>query len=159
MIVPLSRFSALMAAMSVAMGGCAESTGTPDPVPIERTTFAPSLGVNLAASTRTSSGVYYRDIRIGTGPVILVGQKLEVRYTGWLANGQQFASRTGADTFFFGLGSGDVIRGWDEGIPGMRVFGKRQLVIPPERGYGAFGVGSIPANAVLVFDIEVLSAR
>src|SRR5687767_12641 len=158
MIVPLSRFSALMAAMSVAMGGCAESTGTPDPVPIERTTFAPSLGVNLAASTRTSSGVYYRDIRIGTGPLILVGQKLEVRYTGWLANGQQFAANPADNTFFFNLGSGDVIRGWDEAIPGMRVWGKRQLIIPPELGYGAIGAGPVPGNAVLVFDVEIMSA-
>ncbi len=159
MIVPLSRFSALIAVVSVAMGGCAESTGTPEPVSVERTTFAPSLRVNLSASTRTSSGVYYREIFSGTGPLIRVGQRLEVRYTGWLVNGQQFASRTGGDTFFFGLGSGDVIRGWDEGIPGMRVFGKRQLVIPPQLGYGAFGAGPVPGNAVLVFEVEVLSAR
>lgn len=118
-------------------------------VPIESTTFATSLNVSLAASTKTASGLYYRDLRVGTGVTIVAGQKLSVKYSGALANGSVFDSGTYGFTI-----PGQVIQGWNEGLLGMKVGGSRQLIIPPSLGYGATGSGSIPPNAVLVFTVE-----
>ncbi len=126
---------------------------------IEATTFASSLGVDLAASTKLPSGVYYRDIGVGTGTAVSNGQQLSMRYTGWLANGSQFDSNVNGNPFVFRLGAGTVIDGWDLGIQGMRVGGRRQLIIPSELGYGPGGNSGIPGNAVLVFIVDVLSAQ
>jgi FKBP-type peptidyl-prolyl cis-trans isomerase len=127
---------------------------SPRLIPIEETEFNASLGVNLAASTKTANGVYYRDITVGTGNLVTSGQSLNVRYTLWFSNGVQVES----NTYIFTLGTGNAIAGWHDGIPGMRVGGKRQLIIPPSMAYGSQGQGSIPGNAVLVFTVEVLSA-
>ncbi len=148
-------------ALSLVTISCLDaSTGIPDEVPIEETVFASSLGVNLAASTRTTHGAYYRDLTVGTGALVADGQTLGVRYTGWLSNGQQFESNatTGAPIVFV-LGDGDVIAGWEETIPGMRVGGRRQLIIPPALAYGPLGSGPIPGNAVIVFNVEIISAQ
>jgi FKBP-type peptidyl-prolyl cis-trans isomerase len=118
-------------------------------VPIESTTFAPSLGVNLAASTKTASGLYYRDIRIGTGKTIVNGDALNVKYSGALANGVVFDAGTYAFTI-----PGQVIQGWNEGLLGMKVGGSRQLIIPSSLGYGPNGNQGIPPNATLVFTVE-----
>jgi peptidylprolyl isomerase len=137
-----------------------DSTGTEAPLTgvIETESFAPALNVNLPASTRTVTGLYYRQLAPSTAsgvPVTAVnGQRVSVRYTGWLANGRQFDS----GTFPFTLGARQVIAGWDQGIAGMRVGEQRQLIIPPSLGYGAAGNGPIPGNAVLVFNVELLSA-
>lgn len=140
--------------------GCLDST---EPLParsIEETNFATSLGVDLGASTKTTNGAYYRDLTVGTGAAAANGQQLDMRYTGWLANGQQFdTNANSANPFSFTLGSGQVIRGWDETIPGMRVGGRRQLILPPHLAYGPFGSGPIPGNAVLVFNVELVAAR
>lgn len=140
--------------------GCLDST---EPLParsIEETNFAASLGVDLAASTKTPNGAYYRDLTVGTGAEVTNGQQLDTRYTGWLANGQQFDSNANSQTpFQFTLGAGQVIEGWEETIPGMRVGGRRQLILPSHLAYGPFGFGPIPGNAVLVFNVEVLAAR
>jgi FKBP-type peptidyl-prolyl cis-trans isomerase FkpA len=88
------------------------------------------------------------------------GQKVKVDYTGWLTNGKKFDSSVGTGKpFAFNVGEGQVIRGWDEGIPGMKVGGKRQLRIPPELGYGSTGTpdGTIPPNATLIFDVRLVS--
>jgi FKBP-type peptidyl-prolyl cis-trans isomerase FkpA len=135
-------------------------SGSDEVLTIEETNFAASLGVDLAASTKTPSGVYYRDLVVGAGAVVAAGQQLTVHYTGWLANGTQFDSNVaGQVPFSFQLGTGGVIQGWDLGIPGMRVGGVRQLIIPPALGYGAAGNGDIPGNAILVFRVEVLTAQ
>ena len=127
---------------------------------IEKTTFAPSLGVNLAASTKTPSGLYIRDVTQGTGATLATGQTVGMRYVGSFANGKVFDSNPAPKpAFSFKLGGGQVIKGWDEGLVGMRVGGKRQLVIPASLGYGANDYGPIPGNSVLVFDVEALSAR
>ena len=142
----------LLALLPVTFAACLgdQITTTVTPaVPIESTTFAASLGVNLASSTKTPSGLYYRDIRVGTGATIVAGQKLSVKYSGALANGSVFD----AGTFAFTI-PGQVIQGWNEGLLGMNVGGSRQLIIPPSLGYGAAGSGSIPPNAVLVFTVE-----
>lgn len=137
---------------------CGDSS--PTAVPIEQTIFAPSLGVDLSASTKQSSGLYYRDIVQGSGTTLATGQTVGMRYVGSFANGQEFDSNPAPKPVFsFRLGAGQVIKGWDQGLVGMKVGGKRQLVIPPELGYGANDYGPIPGNSVLVFTVEALSAQ
>jgi FKBP-type peptidyl-prolyl cis-trans isomerase len=129
-------------------------------VPIESTTFAPSLGVDLAKSTKTPSGLYYRDLSEGQGATLATGQNVGMRYVGSFADGKVFDSNPAPKAAFaFRLGAGRVIKGWDEGLVGMKVGGKRQLVIPPELAYGPNDYGPIPGNSVLVFTVDALSAQ
>jgi len=108
--------------------------------------------------TTTPSGLTIDDIVVGNGAAAAAGQKVKVHYTGWLTNGTKFdSSKDRNDPFVFPLGAGSVIKGWDEGVQGMKVGGKRKLTIPPALGYGARGAGGvIPPNAVLVFEVELL---
>lgn len=100
------------------------------------------------------------DVQMGTGAEAVAGKKVTVNYVGKLENGTVFdASAKHGQPFTFTLGVGQVISGWDEGITGMKVGGKRQLVIPPEKGYGAQAVGSIPPNSTLIFDVELLGVE
>jgi FKBP-type peptidyl-prolyl cis-trans isomerase FkpA len=127
---------------------------------IESTTFAPSLGVNLAASTRTPSGLYIRDLVEGKGATLVSGQTVGMRYVGSFADGKVFDSNPAPKPVFsFQLGAGRVIAGWDEGLVGMKVGGKRQLVIPSTLAYGPNDYGPIPGGSVLVFTVEALSTR
>ncbi|MEO5798500.1 MAG: FKBP-type peptidyl-prolyl cis-trans isomerase [Gemmatimonadales bacterium] len=128
-------------------------------IAIESATFASSLGVNLAGSTKLPSGMYTRDLEVGTGAAVATGQLLSMRYTGWLTDGTQFDGTGTKPPFQFRLGTGQVIAGWDQGVAGMKIGGKRQLVIPSSLGYGASGVGPIPPNAILVFNVEVVAAQ
>lgn len=108
----------------------------------------------------TTSGLQYWDIVQGTGSHAVAGMNVSVNYTGWLQNGKQFDSSIGRGPFSFALGAGQVIKGWDEGVVGMRVGGKRQLRIPPGLAYGSRGApGAIPPNATLTFDVELLSVK
>ena len=109
-------------------------------------------------STTTPSGLTIDDIVVGNGAAAATGQKVKVHYTGWLTNGTKFdSSKDRNDPFVFPLGAGSVIKGWDEGVQGMKVGGKRKLTIPPALGYGARGAGGvIPPNATLVFEVELL---
>ena len=111
--------------------------------------------------TTTPSGLKYLDEVVGTGPEAKAGQRVSVHYTGTLESGRKFdSSRDRGQPFEFDLGAGRVIRGWDEGVAGMRVGGKRRLVIPPELGYGSRGAGNvIPPGATLVFEVELLGVR
>lgn len=138
--------------------GCLDTTDPVEEASIETATFAPALNVDLSGMTRTPNGVYVRDITVGTGAVVAAGQSITVRYTGWLSNGTQFDTigPTDAPAVIL-IGRGQVIPGWDEGVPGMRVGGVRQLVIPPRMGYGAGGRSPIPGNAILVFRVEMVS--
>ena len=108
--------------------------------------------------TTTASGLQYWDIMVGTGATAAPGNTVKVHYTGFLTTGEKFdSSRDRGEPFSFPLGTGQVIKGWDEGVAGMKVGGKRQLRIPPELGYGAAGAGgAIPPNATLIFDVELL---
>ena len=111
------------------------------------------------------SGLQYEDTEIGEGDEAVSGKDVVVHYTGWLFNdgvqGEKFdSSKDRRDPFMFALGSGMVIKGWDEGVAGMRVGGARTLVIPPEMGYGARGAGGvIPPNATLKFEVELLGIQ
>ena len=110
------------------------------------------------AEVMTDSGLKYEDMVEGKGAEAAAGQRVSVHYTGWLTDGSKFDSSVDRnDPFQFALGAGMVIRGWDEGVQGMKVGGKRKLTIPPNLGYGAQGAGGvIPPNATLVFDVELL---
>jgi FKBP-type peptidyl-prolyl cis-trans isomerase FkpA len=117
------------------------------------------MGSNLEMTTE--SGLKYVDLTVGTGREAAAGNLVSVHYTGWLTNGTKFDSSVDRkDPFSFPIGAGKVIRGWDEGVAGMKVGGKRKLTIPPQLGYGARGAGGvIPPNATLVFDVELLEVK
>ena len=106
----------------------------------------------------TDSGLKYEDITEGDGDIATAGQMVTVHYTGWLTDGNKFdSSKDRNDPFKFKLGAGNVIRGWDEGVAGMKIGGTRKLTIPANLGYGAQGAGGvIPPNATLVFEVELL---
>ncbi len=112
------------------------------------------------AEITTESGLIYEDLTLGTGNEAIAGQRVSVHYTGWLTDGQKFdSSKDRNDPFAFPLGAGHVIKGWDEGVQGMKEGGVRKLTIPPHLGYGARGAGGvIPPNATLVFEVELLQA-
>ena len=110
--------------------------------------------------TRTVTGLEYWDIKVGTGKVAKFGDDVVVDYTGWVEGGKKFdSSIDNHQPFPMTIGSTPVIKGWVEGLRGMRVGGKRRLRIPPQLGYGSRGSGRIPPGATLIFDIELLSAR
>jgi FKBP-type peptidyl-prolyl cis-trans isomerase FkpA len=111
--------------------------------------------------TTTPSGLKYEDLQPGAGDAAKAGDTVDVHYTGWLTDGSKFDSSVDrGQPFSFKLGAGRVIKGWDEGVAGMKVGGKRKLTIPAALGYGARGAGSdIPPNSVLVFDVELLKIR
>ncbi len=115
----------------------------------------------MADHVTTTTGLKYEDLDAGTGAVAQSGQKAKVHYTGWLTNGQKFDSSKDRDEpFEFTLGAGQVIKGWDEGVVGMKVGGKRKLTIPPALGYGARGAGGvIPPSAELIFEVELLGVK
>jgi peptidylprolyl isomerase/FKBP-type peptidyl-prolyl cis-trans isomerase FkpA len=110
------------------------------------------------STVTTESGLKYEDLVEGTGAEAIAGKTVSVHYTGWLTDGQKFdSSKDRNDPFAFVLGGGMVIKGWDEGVQGMKVGGTRKLTIPPQLGYGVRGAGGvIPPNATLVFEVELL---
>jgi len=134
-----------------------------------------SLGLMMFAETQsggpppvtgkpvtTADGLKYWDVKVGTGTTATAGHKVKVHYTGWLTNGKKFDSSVDRkEPFPFQLGGGQVIKGWDEGVAGMKVGGKRRLEIPPELAYGNRGVGGglIPPNSTLLFDVELLDVK
>ncbi|MDY7230168.1 FKBP-type peptidyl-prolyl cis-trans isomerase [Hyalangium rubrum] len=147
----------LMLLPLVLLLGCGDegSSSSGDP---SRVTYASELNVDLAAMERRDSGLFVQDLVVGEGSEALANRPVTVHYTGWLPNGTRFdSSRTRNKPFQFTLGKGVVIQGWDEGVAGMRVGGQRKLVIPAALAYGNEPRGQIPANSVLVFDVELIS--
>jgi len=138
-------FAALTGALLTACGS--DPTFPPE--------FDASLNIDLAAMTKTASGLYYLDLVVGTGEVTAAGDSATVAYTGWLPNGVEFDS----GSFGFIVGAGWVIQGFDEGVEGMRVGSKRKLVIPPELGYGKQGKGAIKPNSTLIFEVDVTQLK
>jgi peptidylprolyl isomerase len=152
----MRRHTLLVALLAAACAGDTEvkpaaAPSNPDPT---QNTYAPALGVALPAFYKTPAGTYYQDVTVGTGTVAIAGRRAKVRYSGWLPNGARFD----AGEYEFTPGAGEVIRGWDDGVPGMKVGGKRKLVIPAALGYGDQGAPpDIPPNSVLVFEVELLA--
>jgi FKBP-type peptidyl-prolyl cis-trans isomerase FkpA len=153
----------LAAGALIALAGChpkvastpANVTATPAPAKAVETKPAAPKEVTM------SSGLKYEDLVVGSGDLAESGKSVSVHYTGWLTDGTKFDSSVDrGQPFTFRLGAGQVIRGWDEGVAGMRVGGKRKLTIPSELGYGDRGAaGVIPPGATLVFDVELLAVR
>jgi len=116
-------------------------------------------------SIKTASGLLIEELIVGSGEAATAGRRVSVHYTGWLLEGgnagKKFdSSKDRGEAFEFPLGRGQVIRGWDEGVAGMKVGGKRKLTIPPNLGYGARGAGGvIPPNATLLFEVELLALK
>jgi FKBP-type peptidyl-prolyl cis-trans isomerase len=124
---------------------------------------APVATTALAAQASQPNQLKIIDVKVGSGAVAKAGEQVTVHYTGWLyqngARGKKFDSSVDrGQPFAFGLGAGNVIPGWDQGVAGMKVGGKRTLIIPPDLGYGAGGTpdGTIPPGATLIFDVELL---
>jgi FKBP-type peptidyl-prolyl cis-trans isomerase FkpA len=128
---------------------------------IEETDFAPSLGIDLASMTLTGTGVYWKDLTVGTGDAATFGTTPFVTYTGWLADGTQFDS----GSFGFLMGNNQVVGGFEDGLLNAKVGGTRLMVIPPNRGYGGqvrydrAGNVSIPGGSILIFEVTVDSVR
>lgn len=152
-LVPLLGAASLMSA-------CGTDSTAPDiPSNPAVETYAATLGVNIAAMTKKSDNLFVQDLVVGTGAEAVVGRTVRVTYSGYLISGSRFDSNVGGSPFSFLLGGGQVIAGWDQGVVGMKVGGKRRLVIGSSLGYGRQGSGPIPANATLVFDVEVLNVQ
>lgn len=155
----LVRLGLLFTVTTLGTLACGDGSG--GPASLTNDSFAPELNVDLSAMTQTPSGLYYQDLEVGSGTEALSGADVTVHYTGWLTDGTKFDSSVDRGTpFVFPLGVGRVIAGWDEGVSGMRVGGKRKLVIPADLAYGNSGSGSvIPPGATLVFDLELLDVQ
>lgn len=119
-----------------------------------------SFGVTSGGSISSDTGLQYEDVVVGSGVEAKPGMLVSAHYTGTFQDGTVFdSSVTRGQPFEFTLGQGQVIKGWDEGIQGMKVGGKRKLVVPPELGYGSAGIGPIPPNATLNFEVELVDAK
>src|ERR1700689_1897196 len=146
-VVMVALAAVVVVAQSAARKSAASSTNSPTKVTGE--------------GVKTDSGLIYWDIRVGNGAEAKEGSHVRVHYTGWLTSGKKFDSSVDAGKpFDFTIGNGEVIKGWEEGVAGMKVGGKRQLRIPPELAYGAEGSPpTIPPNATLIFDIQLLGVQ
>ncbi len=144
----------LRALLLAATAACA---GTASPPPALETAFAPWLNIRPDSMTRRPSGVWVRDLEVGSGIPITAGDQIEVRYSVYLSDGTE-VDGTGGDqpSRLFRYGRGQLIAGWDDGMQGMRVGGRRTLVIPPAQGYGSRQRGNIPAHSTLIVTVQVL---
>ena len=148
----------LLVGLLFAIAGCDLNDFRRTPITDEG--FARELKVDTTAMTATPSGLRYEDVKVGDGGVAGPGNSVLVHYTGWLTNGRKFDSSRGGAPLEFRIGRREVIDGWDEGITGMKVGGRRKLVIPPGLAYGPDGSPPvIPPNATLVFDVELMGVR
>jgi FKBP-type peptidyl-prolyl cis-trans isomerase len=158
--------SAVLTAAACGAGSDAPAGSAPAADPVSSGSVAG--GTSATGASSVSTELQTTDVKVGTGPEATRGSMVTVHYTGWLYDpsapdhhGTKFdSSRDRNESFSFPLGSGQVIRGWDQGVAGMKVGGQRTLVIPPDLGYGGRGAGGvIPPNATLVFDVELLGVR
>ncbi|HVZ47363.1 MAG TPA: FKBP-type peptidyl-prolyl cis-trans isomerase [Gemmatimonadaceae bacterium] len=161
MRLPLRTVSAALTfAITLAgLASCTPEQALAPAVDIEHTSFAASLGVDLSKMTKTSSGMYYQDGPVGVGTTVVSGYHVTVHYTLYLTNGTVVQTSVGGAPFGFTVGANplQVIAGFNEGMIGMKVGGTRKMVIPASLGYGAVDNGSIPANSVLVFSVQLIS--
>jgi FKBP-type peptidyl-prolyl cis-trans isomerase FkpA len=155
----MNRLNRLLASLGgglvIAILACSDSTTAPPD--IATTTFASALNVQLGAMTKTASGLYYQDSIVGSGVAAKTGDSITVNYILWLPTGERIDAGSG---YKFRLGLQRVIAGWDEGLVGVKVGGWRKLVIPPALAYGDRSPGpGIPANAILVFNVQLVAVQ
>ncbi len=163
LVVVLALFAA------IGLSGCSTQTGGPSQgatpsgaqssaQPSQSRSSQESTPATATGNVGKTAGLVTSDAVVGQGPAAKSGDRVTVNYTGWLLDGTKFdSSKDRNQPFSFSLGAGDVIPGWDQGVAGMKVGGKRKLTVPPELGYGARGAGGvIPPNATLVFEVELL---
>jgi FKBP-type peptidyl-prolyl cis-trans isomerase len=148
-----------LASLLAAQTGSSAKKTTPAHKPVARAAVGPTKVTG--EGTKTASGLQYWDIKVGTGAEAHSGQHVKVDYTGWLTTGKKFDSSVGTGKpYDFLIGANQVIKGWDEGVVGMKVGGKRQLRIPPDLAYGKAGYpGFIPPDATLIFDVRLVDVR
>jgi peptidylprolyl isomerase len=157
--VAISVIIFALAALSLSMFAVAQTA------PAKKNPAAPANAAPTRVTgegVKTDSGLRYWEIRIGHGEPVKEGSHVRVHYTGWLATGKKFDSSLDVNQpLDFTIGNGEVIKGWEEGVTGMKVGGKRQLRIPPALAYGADGTpdGTIPPNATLIFDVQLLAVQ
>ncbi len=145
-------------ALAFAFTACTKKAPEVAPVPAEAPASAPA---ETSAPAAKAEELKIEDIKVGTGAVAAAADSpsVTVHYTGTLLDGTKFDSSVGGKPFTFVLGAGQVIQGWDKGLEGMKVGGKRKLTIPAAMAYGASAVGTIPANSTLLFDVELLKVE
>jgi len=157
MISRRSWIAGVAIATLAACGGRAAPEVAPEPAPaIESTTFGPTLDIDLARFTKHRSGLYYLDENVGEGPVAAVGRTVRLRYVVALPSGKVVESQTSPVEFELGQG---VIKGFNEGIPGMKPGGVRKIIVPPGLAYGRTAHNNIPPNSILVFDVQLIGVR
>ncbi len=155
-----SLFSVLALAVAVVFAGCA-GPAAPTAAPAAANQAAHAAAAGPAFPVPTVTQLKVDDLKVGTGAEAVDGKRVSVNYTGWLTNGTKFDSSYDRNQpFSFVLGAGNVIKGWDQGVKGMKVGGKRRLTIPAELAYGSQGAGGvIPPGATLVFDVELVGVQ
>ncbi len=158
-----NRFRLATAAAVVSLigaGACLDTTPPKVGTPIDCATLAMSLAASEPTLTTTASGLKFRDKTVGTGAVLASGHLAAVHYSGCLTSGVQFDNNLDSDNpFVFTIGDSLLIKGFSEGVTGMRVGGRREVVIPPSLGYKATGSGPIPGNATIVFTIDAVATQ
>jgi FKBP-type peptidyl-prolyl cis-trans isomerase len=148
-IASVAVIAVIVGGMIVFRGGSKSPAGSPTP--------SPKVAVTNASP---AAGLVSTDETVGTGDEAVTGKTVSVNYVGTLTDGTKFDSSYDRNQpFDFQLGAGQVIKGWDQGVVGMKVGGKRKLVIPPDLGYGSSANGKIPANSTLIFEVELLSVK
>lgn len=153
------RSGSILGLLVLAMTACGGRPAAEAPSPSTSTVLT-AAPIDSSMMLRTGTGLQFRDLTIGTGPIVTDGQFVSVYYIGQLLNGREFdATLPPREPIRFQVGARRVIRGWDEGLVGMRVGGRRQLIIPPSLGYGSRPTGSIPPGSTLVFTIEIVAAN
>ena len=154
----------IIAAISTGVSGmiaCTKSSTEPAQQTGATTANTTAPAAQTAAESTAATALKMEDLKVGTGAEAVAGKTVSVHYTGWLTDGKKFdSSLDRGQPFEFQLGAGQVIQGWDKGVAGMKVGGKRKLTIPSDMGYGARGAGGvIPPNATLVFEVELLGVK